>query len=307
MSKRDKSDLYQPKFNADSNRTKMYSAMEPLEPKDDDADAFDTIDDDMDSIKELLNSYTAPEPTYESTRALAATLENEMDRLYGLKAKPSARRGIGINDLLRALAMQMHFYPIYVWLAATVILLSGTILTASMVSIKVNIMIALVPWLGSLLTLYGASINRGVWGELQAISPISTEVAILGRWLAATVINAAAATLVSGISVLAGWEDSFIMLALSWLIPLLLSTALALALTLRFGIGTAFGASVLLWAIELTAGNRLGPVNFIGQPGSYAWVSSRWIGTAVSAALMIWVWFMLRNTRYRNGAKPKCM
>lgn len=255
---------------------------------------------DIADIAAYLDAYTAPEPPAGSTAALVSAVEKEMDRLYGRAAVLIAKHRLSISDIWYALKAQIHFYPIYIWAAALVILLAGSSITRNMPGAEADFMVAMVPWLGSGLTLYGLYQRRGVWGDLERISPVSAEVAVLGRWLAAICLDAAAAIIASAVSVAAGWEDSFAMLTLSWLIPLLLSAALALALTLRFGIATAFGASTALWAAQLVLKEELGPLYLLGRPDTVFWAASRWIGLAAASVLALWSVAMLRC---QNGGK----
>lgn len=250
-------------------------------------------------IKDCLNAYTAPGLPEGSTANLAAAIGQHMDELYNVP-----HRRVGIGDILSAAAAQMRFYNAYIWIAALVILLAGAIWTYNTGTASVNIMVAMVPWLGSTLTLYAMYQRRGVWGELERISTVSSEVAVMGRWVIAIGLDAAAALAATLLSVGMGWESSFAALTLSWLIPLLVSAALSLAVTLRFGISAALIASIAVWSVQLAAGQRLKAFYLIASPGDAYWAASRWVGLVLAAALTAWACFMLRRTDREDT--PSC-
>lgn len=250
-------------------------------------------------IKDCLNAYTAPGLPEGSTANLAAAIGQHMDELYNVP-----HRRVGIGDILSAAAAQMRFYNAYIWIAALVILLAGAIWTYNTGTASVNIMVAMVPWLGSTLTLYAMYQRRGVWGELERISTVSSEVAVMGRWVIAIGLDAAAALAATLLSVGMGWESSFAALTLSWLIPLLVSAALSLAVTLRFSISAALIASIAAWSVQLAAGQRLKAFYLIASPGDSYWAASRWVGLVLAAALTAWSCFMLRRADREDT--PSC-
>jgi hypothetical protein len=250
-------------------------------------------------IKDCLNAYTAPGLPEGSTADLAAAIDQHMDELYNVP-----HRRVSIGDILSAAAAQMRFYNAYIWIAALVILLAGAVWTYNTGTASVNIMVAIVPWLGSTLTLYAMYQRRGVWGELERISTVSSEVAVMGRWVIAIGLDAAAALAATLLSVGMGWESSFAALTLSWLIPLLVSAALSLAVTLRFGISAALIASIAVWSVQLAAGQRLKAFYLIASPGDAYWAASRWVGLVLAAALTAWACFMLRRTDREDT--PSC-
>ena len=242
-------------------------------------------------IKDCLNAYTAPGLPEGSTANLAAAIGQHMDELYNVP-----HRRVSIGDILSAAAAQMRFYNVYIWIAALVVLLVGAAWTYDTADIiNVNIMVAMVPWLGSALTLYAMYQRRGVWGELERISTVSSEVAVMGRWVIAIGLDAAAALVATLLSVGMGWESSFAALTLSWLIPLLVSAALSLAVTLRFGISAALITSITMWSVQLAVGPRLKAFYLIASPGDSYWAASRWVGLILAAALTAWSCFMLRR------------
>lgn len=250
-------------------------------------------------IKDCLNAYTAPGLPEGSTANLAAAIGQHMDELYNVP-----HRRVSIGDILSAAAAQMRFYNAYIWIAALVILLAGAVWTYDTGTASVNIMVAMVPWLGSGLTLYAMYQRRGVWGELERISTVSSEVAVMGRWVIAIGLDAAAALAATLLSVGMGWESSFAALTLSWLIPLLVSAALSLAVTLRFGISAALIASIAVWSVQLAAGQRLKAFYLIASPGDSYWAASRWVGLVLAAALTAWACFMLRRADREDT--PSC-
>jgi hypothetical protein len=250
-------------------------------------------------IKDCLNAYTAPGLPEGSTADLAAAIDQHMDELYNVP-----HRRVSIGDILSAAAAQMRFYNAYIWIAALVILLAGAIWTYNTGTASVNIMVAMVPWLGSTLTLYAMYQRRGVWGELERISTVSSEVAVMGRWVIAIGLDAAAALAATLLSVGMGWESSFAALTLSWLIPLLVSAALSLAVTLRFSISAALIASIAAWSVQLAAGQRLKAFYLIASPGDSYWAASRWVGLVLAAALTAWSCFMLRRADREDT--PSC-
>ncbi|AEE97778.1 hypothetical protein Mahau_2639 [Mahella australiensis 50-1 BON] len=251
-------------------------------------------------IKDCLNAYTAPGLPEGSTANLAAAIGQHMDELYG-----APHKRVSIGDILSAAAAQMRFYNVYIWIAALVVLLVGAVWTYDTADIiNVNIMVAMVPWLGSGLTLYAMYQRRGVWGELERISTVSSEVAVMGRWVIAIGLDAAAALVATLLSVAMGWESSFAALTLSWLIPLLVSAALSLAVTLRFGISAALITSIMMWSVQLAVGPHLKAFYLIASPGDAYWTASRWIGLILAAALTAWSCFMLRRADREDT--PSC-
>lgn len=254
------------------------------------------------SINGKLRAYTAPDPTPGQTQALIQVLATEMkaqalplDTDLGSDSEPAPRLhgtvpsswGIGLRDVVAAVLAQIKFYPGYVWLVASALLFLGAAATAFFAPYQIHLLVALVPWIGSLITFYGIRQTRSVWADLEACCPISPEVLVLGRWLAAVILDTLVATAISTAAVQLGWEASLGRLIWGWLAPLVFSSALALFLTLRMGMPQALTAVTSFWALEVVAREHLGPFYLLAGPEQPLGMPSHALALALAAILVV--------------------
>lgn len=283
------------------------------------------------AVNGKLRTYTVPDPTLGQTQALIQVLAAEMKAqgpaqaaqeqvqaparaqaqaptpgfagLYpdsGLQPQDLAG-DIGFRDVVAAVLAQIKFYPAYVWLVAGALLFLGAAATAFFAPYQIHLLVALVPWIGSLITFYGIHQTKSVWADLEACCPISPEVLVLGRWLAAVILDILVATAVSAATVQLGWEASLGQLLWGWLAPLMFSSALALFLTLKMGMPQALVALTSFWALEVLAREHLGPFNLLAVPGQSPGLLSQASALALAAVLVAG---SLRTLKYVRGNPP---
>ncbi len=244
---------------------------------------------DVRALARLLQ--TAQEAPADLVPSLRAVLAREA--LAGQRL-PAARPGQGLRPLLALLWAEARFLPLsfFVLQAAllAVALLANRYLTGfagpsllagppgatydllaralwrDALGRSVDAITLLAPWLGMLTALFAVlPWRRGLWADLEALSPFSNATRLLARAAVATLI-VVVATL--GLGLWQGQGASPALLALARAAPLFLAVAWALAWALPFGAVGGALASLLLWGGLTWWGGSLGCWDLFAPPAA---------------------------------------
>lgn len=138
------------------------------------------------------------------------------------------------------------------------------------------------PWLGAAAALFAALPRRkGLWADLEALSPFSESTRLLARGAVATLI-AATGTTVAGLAQTGPAPGTLLLLART--APLFLAVAWALAWSVPLGAPGAAVASLALWGGLTWFGGRLGRWDLLAPPG--AALPAQVLGLAAGLVLM---------------------
>ena len=122
------------------------------------------------------------------------------------------------------------------------------------------------PWLGAAAALFSALPRRkGLWADLEALSPFSEPTRLLARATVATLM-ATAAAVVAGLAQMGPAPAALLLLART--APLFLAVGWALAWSVPFGAQGAAAASLALWGGLTWFGGRLGRWDPLAPPGA---------------------------------------
>lgn len=267
-----------------------------------------------------------PAPRAEDVARLAGLLRAEMGReaippdlLPSLQAalaeaaRPavaSARTAPGVRALLRLLWAEARFLPLSFFACQAALL--GMALVANrfltgfagpaaaplgplMPAIvrdalgrSVDAFTLIAPWLGLAVALFAAlPARRGLWADLEALSPLSGPTRLLARTAVATLI-AAVGTAIVGLAQLGPTASSLLLLART--APLFLAVAWALAWSIPCGAPGAVGASLALWGWLSLCGGRLGRWDLLAPP--VGGPQAQLLALAATAALLVAAWVL---------------
>lgn len=229
-------------------------------------------------VAEALSQYTAPEPARAGTALLSAALARELACEPFWVYSPA--------QVARIILLQLRFFPALFWLVAPVLLLGGLLATPYFRPGEINLMVASVPWLGSLGTLFGLGRSKGAWGELETLAPMPPALLALARTLACLSIATLASLSVTVLAFFLGREQHLWSFTVSWLAPLLLSAALALLLSLACGMRRSLAATAVIWGTQTLYHKGLGPFAFLSLPGDPFWAASKGLAFCCAAACL---------------------
>lgn len=153
------------------------------------------------------------------------------------------------------------------------------------------------PWLGAAAALFAALPRRkGLWADLEALSPFSEPARLLARATVATLI-ATAGTVVAGLAQVGPAPAALLLLART--APLFLAVGWALAWSVPFGAQGAAAASLALWGGLTWFGGRLGRWDLLAPPG--AAVPAQALAFALGLLLLATAWVLSRRLRPTLG------
>lgn len=153
---------------------------------------------------------------------------------------------------------------------------------------SVDALTLVTPWLGLAVALFAAlPRRRGLWADLEALSPFAGPTRLLARTAVATLI-VLAATGVAGQAQRGSVPASLLLLART--APLFLAVAWALVWSIPCGAPGAVVASLALWGGLSLAGGRLGRWDLFAPPG--AATPARLAALAAAAALLAAAWVL---------------
>ncbi len=238
----------------------------------------------------MLSRYTVPEPSRAETAKLSAAL---LGRSWFCSYSPA--------HLARVIAVQLRFFPSTFWLGTLVIILGGMLATPYFRPGEIHLMVAAVPWLGSLGTLFGLGRSQGSWGELEKVAPVPPALLALGRTFACLGIATLSALVATAFAFSQGRETGLLSFILTWLAPLLLSAGLALIISLVYGPRRALAATAIIWALQTLFQKGLGPIAFLSLPGDPLWAVSKGLALLCAVACLAGAYIYLKR-KPREGA-----
>lgn len=246
----------------------------------------------IEHFAQLLSLYSAPEITGSATERFLA------DLLPALSPDKSSAHSL--SWISKVIVMQIRFFPLTFWLGAAFFVLLGLLITPHFRPGEINLMIAVIPWLGSLSIFFGLGQSRGTWGELESFTPLPAHLLAMGRTFAALGADMLVALAATGLAVFWGLDTSIWEFTVSWLVPLLLSTSLAFLLVLLFGTQKALAMSTIFWGIQVIAHQRMGIFSFLSFPGDPFWAINKSLGLLFAGFCLAAAYFYLKSPYYQE-------
>lgn len=164
---------------------------------------------------------------------------------------------------------------------------------------SVDALTLVAPWLGLAAALFAAlPRRRGLWADLEALSPISGPTRLLARAAVATLI-AATATSLAGLAQTGATPAALLLLART--APLFLAVAWASAWAVPFGTAGAAAASLALWGGLSLYGGRLGRWDLFAPPGTA--LPAQALALAASVALTALAWALSRRLEPQTSSR----
>lgn len=157
------------------------------------------------------------------------------------------------------------------------------------------------PWVGAAAVVVGVVPGRrGLWGDLESLSPLSASTRLLARTAAATFI-ATVAMLVAGAVHPGPSGVPAALLLLARAAPLLLAVSWALAWSIPFGAPGAALASFILWGGLTWFGDGLGRWDLFAPPGTAGVAWTQALALMVAAGLFAFAWRQMAHRELQRG------
>jgi len=272
----------------------------------------------MSLLEEPLGEVAIPE-------GLPATLREALVEAARTAGVPAMRQRPGLRALLRLLWAEARFLPLAFFALQAVLLAVAFIANRSLagfagrtslavvpeagllmgalvrraVGTSADAFVLVAPWLGAGVALVAALPRpKGLWADLEALSPFSAATRLLARTAVATAI-AVVATCLAGLAEKGPTAGTVLLLAR--IAPLTLAVSWALAWSVPFGAAGASAASLALWGGLSLFGGALGRWNLLAPaPAGPAQVTA----LALSAILLAISWMLSHRTTPRaRGSK----
>lgn len=278
-----------------------------------------------------------PAPRPEDVARLAGLLRTEMgeeaippDLVPSLQAalaeaaRPaavSARTAPGLRALLRLLWAEARFLPLSFFACQAALLAMALVANRCLTGFagpaaaplaplmpaivrdalgrSVDAFTLIAPWLGLAVALFAAlPVRRGLWADLEALSPLSGPTRLLARAAVATCI-ATVGMAIAGLVQMGPTPSPLLLLART--APLFLAVAWALAWSIPCGAAGAVGASLALWGWLSLCGGRLGRWDLLAPP--VGGPQAQLLALAASAALLVAAWALAGRRPVPSGGR----
>jgi hypothetical protein len=257
----------------------------------------------MQSVFHRLDRFTAPAPGEDKTCELVNSVTVRMrvsvsndgrfsDQWLGEKGD-AAESGFIFQSLLsrlyRLLLSQVHVFSWLFWVVSVSVIGFGAWLVPQIQFGNIDPFAAAATVLSGGGILYALRSLNQPMAELEETFPVTPVQLIVGRMsiiLFYDIFLALAATIVLA---LFGYAPDIPVFIASWLIPLCLCMALAVALMFRFGTWISSIVSLIVWAGQITAKEHLGPFYFLSRADYVHWLSSKLLAVALTAALLLYI------------------
>lgn len=249
------------------------------------------------SVIKSLSQYTIEKPL-EPTHILAQRLSQQWEKVIEIREEqPTLGLPMHVLNLVRP-QVQLFRFPF--WIISAFILILGGWLGTIFHSGSVHPFAFTTPLIAALSVCLAFRTFDEPMFELEMSFPISATQLIFARLSIIVVYNIAIALLIS--FVVHGFSASIGLYIINWLIPLGLSSLLALVVMLYYGYYAGLLSSLVLWVIQLTINEHLGILFFFGSDvGSGQWLTSKLLGITLIIIMLFAVWH--KTTRLFTGRR----
>ncbi len=270
----------------------------------------------LEDVRRLLSLLEQPLGAVPIPEGLCAAAHEALVEAARLAGVPAVRRRPGLRALLRLLWAEARFLPLSFFALQAVLLtvafvanrslagfgrltlalapeaglLTGALVRHAM-GTSADAFVLVAPWLGVGVALVAALPRpKGLWADLEALSPFSAATRLLARTTVATAI-AVVATCLAGLAEQGPAAGAVLLLAR--IAPLTLAVSWALAWSVPFGAAGASAASLALWGALTLFGGTLGRWNLLAPaPPGPAQVTA----FVLSAILLAISWVLSHRT-----------
>lgn len=245
----------------------------------------------MNRLVEGLSRFTVESPKTDDTKRLTAALgarwEEGRQAAAGRKRSKLSEMGLLVH-MLGWLRPQIRLFAWPFWIVSAVIVLIGGLMGVLFGDINAaQPLVFVTPLLAALSVCYVFRSFGTPMFELELSMPVSPVQLIFGRLTLIVVYDVVLTTLVSLLVKHPANVGAFIA---SWLIPLGVSSLVALVVMLYYGILSGLLMSVFVWAVQLLMNERLGMLYIFSGEAYPEWLASKLIGFGLIVVLCLLSW-----------------
>lgn len=261
-------------------------------------------------LEDCLTKFVAPAVTSEMTEKLLDKARPFLPRPVQLRFKEQLRASVPKSDnfddatvsLLRAMKSQVSIFTLPYWLVTSVIIALGILLSSTAGGRLVTHIMLASPVLSAVSVAYAfRSIGHGP-GELEMSCPVTPAQLVAGRMtivLTYNVVMGLALTLAMTMTLTAGGlaaglgdftdvvNGRFVSTVLSWLMPLLLLSAISLHLSVTKGSLPATVVSAGLWGTHVAMSDTWHILTVLTDPLVYNSLSLRLAITCIALLMLV--------------------